>query len=305
VRHEADATGLGRVILGGRFGERSGEISSELLSCFAEFGGIWVETAHSYAGGRAELAIAEAIATVARPLQVITKVGHPDERGTPSLDPITLARQIEVSVERLGRSVDLLMLHRDDHRVSVPSLLEPVMRALDHGLARAVGVSNWTLMRARAAKQVIGGRLWAISLQFSVVVPRQPLWPQTRVADRADLDWVEASGLSFFGWSPLARGWISDPESAPSEAYAAFSTSENYEVLSECDRLAGHYACSRSAIALAATLSAGSFINPVLGAERVGDIVDAMKAVELAAHERLPALDALASRRRGWSSEPD
>ena len=273
--------GLERIVLGGRFGERPQQLSNELVACFAERGGRWVETAHAYAGGRAERAVGAAIEACDLPLNVITKVGHPREDGRSTLGSDSLSGHIVTSVERLGRPIDLVMLHRDDERAPVERLLEPVVEAVRSGLARRAGVSNWSLSRIECSYRLLGDTLGAVSLQISLVLPQRPIWPGTRAAEANDLRWVAGHGMRLLAWSPLARGWVPDPASAPTEAQAAFSTPRNHALLRLCDRLADRCGCSRSVIALAGVLARGDMIHPVVGAERAVELADAAKAVAL------------------------
>ena len=242
-----------------------------------------METAHSYAGGRAERALGEVLATSDARLRVITKVGHRDETGRSTLEPDAVRRQIAGSVERLGRPIDLLFLHRDDETAPVEHLLAPIAEALEAGLARRAGVSNWSQPRAESARRALGETLSAVSLQLSVVVPLRAPRPGTRVARAEDLRWAAARGIALHAWSPLAAGWIPSPTSAPPEARDVFSTPANRELLRRCDVLADRLDCSRSVVALASLLAGGERIRPVLGVERPAELAEAAQATALAA----------------------
>lgn len=269
-----------QIVLGGRFGERSQDRSDFLVATFAERGGEWIETAHSYADGAAEQSVAAAIAAAGRPLRVVTKVGHPDPDGAPTLDPRSLARQLAVSADRLQRPIDAVLLHRDDPTAHPEQLLAPLLDARSVGLITHLGVANWSLDRAIMAQR-LAGPLWAISLQLSVVTPGIPMWEGTRSASPADVLWADEAGVSLLAWSPLARGWIPDPGSAPAEAQASFTSVGNWRILERCDEIAAIHGCSRSAVALAWLLSAGRRIRPIVGAESLQDLDEAYQAVRL------------------------
>lgn len=302
---------IDRVVLGGKFGERPLDVCRELLALFADQGGRWVETAHSYAGGRAERALGAALAAgdaSAGSLRVITKVGHRDQTGRSTLQPDAVRRQIAVSVERLGRPIDLLMLHRDDEGAPVERLLEPVAEAVRSGLARQAGVSNWSAPRAEAARELLGRTLAAVSLQLSVALPLRPPRPGTRIAGAEDLRWAAERGVALHAWSPLAAGWIPSPSTAPPEAREVFSTPANRELLRRCDLLADRLGCSRGVVALAALLARNEQIRPVLGVERPAELAQAAQAAALAASEARTELgemlDGRVGSRTGGSARP-
>ncbi len=259
-------------VLGGPFGERPQSAIDEVVACFAEHGGQWLETAHAYAGGAAETSVAAALAAVQVDLSVITKVGHPTHDGRSTLLPAELRAQAEASRDRLGRPADLILLHRDDEAQPVDALAESLADMLERGAARAVGVSNWRVDRAIEARALLGRRFVAASLQLSVVRPVAPIWPGTRFASDADLDVLAAAGLDLIAWSPLARGWVPAPDHASPEVAAAFESDRNRKVLDDCDRVAVDVGLSRSEVALAAVLGARPNVRPVVGAARPAEV---------------------------------
>src|SRR5260370_30932358 len=76
LRHEVNDA-VGRLIVGGRFGEQPDSLSRRLLDRFAAVGGRLVETAAAYAGGAGERAVGTWLASAPPGMVVITKVGHP------------------------------------------------------------------------------------------------------------------------------------------------------------------------------------------------------------------------------------
>lgn len=267
-----------RLVLGGRFGERSRRRTNELVEAFAERGGEWIETAHAYVNGEGERDVAAALAATGCQMRVITKVGHPTVDGDSTLDPQSLETQLAISSERLERPLDAVLLHRDDPAIDVSELLGPLVAARATGLVGRIGVANWTLGRAIEARQALG-EMWALSLQLSVVTPVRPLWEGTRSAAPADLGWCQEVGVELLAWSPLARGWIPDRTSAPVEARTAFESTENHRIVAQCAEIAQRHACTTSVIALATLLRSGSQIRPIVGAEQISDLDDAGRAV--------------------------
>ena len=118
--------------------------------------------------------------------------GHPDERG-PRIRPDALAHDLERSLDRLGTDhLDAFVLHRDDEDVPVDEILEALDRHVQDGHTRAIGVSNWSVARIRAALAASSAngraRLAISSPQFSLAVPRTPPWGYSpRAANCASL----------------------------------------------------------------------------------------------------------------------
>lgn len=267
-------------MLGGPFGERSQSATDEIVACFAEQGGRWIETAHSYAEGGAESSVALALDVAPARLSVITKVGHPNTDGRSTLQIAELIEQAEVSCDRLRRPVDLILLHRDDEDQPVEHLAEALDAMLGRGTALSVGVSNWRADRAIQARGLLGPRFVASSLQFSIVQPVSPIWPGTRSASLAELDILGAANLDLISWSPLARGWVPKPDKVSSDIRVAFRSQHNRRVLEECDLIGVEVGLSRSEVALAGLLGFGANIRPVVGVSQPDEVYSLVRVAQ-------------------------
>ena len=97
-----------------------------------------IDTAHLYSAGQSEAAIGAALAC-GRPddLVVATKGGYHDSR------PQTLAREIEVSLQRLRTDrIDLYYLHKVHDAASIEDSLGAIVRERDRGRISRIGISN-------------------------------------------------------------------------------------------------------------------------------------------------------------------
>jgi aryl-alcohol dehydrogenase-like predicted oxidoreductase len=262
-----------------------------LLDRFVAAGGRLVETANSYAGGRAEREIGAWLPDAPRDVVCITKVGHPPP-GRSGSDPDRVRTEVRRSLERLRVDrLDVVLLHRDDVTTPAEELLAPLVEAVRDGLATALGVANWSPDRLREAAAVAGpsGGLAAASSQLSLAVPARPLWPGTVHADREMLDLHTELGLPLLAWSANARGWFAGALSgsrrgdraADREARHSFDTAANRQRLERCRTVASRFGVSASAAALAWTLQTVPLALPVIGPRCVAELDDAVRAARL------------------------
>lgn len=162
-----------------------------------------VDTADSYGGGESERTVGRWLAEQ-QPEDVLveTKVGgttHGINLSGPHIE-----RQLAQSIERLGR-VDLYLSHAPDPTTPLEETLTAFAAAQEAGQITAFGVCN---VDARLLESLL-------STAANAGLPR-PEWIQNgfNLLDRRDeaevLPLVEAEGLGYMAFSPLAGGVLSD-----------------------------------------------------------------------------------------------
>ena len=127
---------------------------------------------------------------------IATKGGlmRPEGRWTRNGDPDHLRRTIRESVAALGdRPLDVWQHHAPDPDVRVETSLEPVREAVDEGLIRYVGVSNYSVEQIERARTVVD--VVSVQNQYSP-------WHRTP-EDSGVLAYCEQHDLAFLPWSPL------------------------------------------------------------------------------------------------------
>lgn len=273
-----------RVVLGGRFGEEDESVSYARLDAFAESGGRWVDTAHSYAGGRSERVIGRWLGLREAPVRLIDKIGHPDHDGRLDLAAEALRAETEESLRRLGRdSVDVLMLHRDDPARPVSAMAEALLDLVERGYATATGVSNWPAPRLAELESVYrqAGHVPVVSYQHSLATPVSPLWPGTRHADEELLGLVLDRQLPFLAWAGQARGFFAGrSEPVRPGGPDPFDSPVNRSRRRRCTALAADLGTTPDTVALAWSLHR-SHAWPVVGARSVAEVARSMAAAEL------------------------
>ena len=147
---------------GNVFGWTADERTSfSLLDAWIDAGFNFVDTADVYsrwapghAGGESESVIGRWIRQGGRRSKVViaTKVGNDMGEGRIGLQPQRIREAVDASLRRLHvECIDLYQAHRDDASTPLEETLEAFGRLVSEGKVRAIGASNYSAPRLRAA----------------------------------------------------------------------------------------------------------------------------------------------------------
>lgn len=179
--------GLGTWKLRGESGARS--IAGALAMGYRH-----IDTARAYDN---EDAVGEALATagIAREeIHLTSKVWHTD------LAPDAIERALHASLRALRTDyVDLYLIHWPTPDMDLAASLHRLMRLRDQGLARAIGVSNFTVALLRRAVEEIGAPIACNQVEYHVGLSQAPV-----------LEYARAHDMALAAYSPLARGGVAD-----------------------------------------------------------------------------------------------
>lgn len=162
----------------------------ECVSTALELGYRHLDTAQAYGNERA---VGRAVrdASVDRDECFITTKVHPTNR---SVDDIV--GSVEASVDRLRvDAVDLLLIHWPHPLADLETVMAGLNQAVDRGLTRHLGVSNFGRGRLARARQLSDAPIFTDQVLF------HPWWPQ-----RDLLQYGRDEGVFLTGYSPLANG---------------------------------------------------------------------------------------------------
>src|SRR4051794_36955789 len=192
------------------FGDQLGvDTAMECLDAARSAGVNFFDNAESYAGGKSESIMGEAIAKLEwqRHSYVIsTKVFwglHDETNMSNTLNRKYLMQAIDSSLERLGLDfVDLLFCHRSDPNTPIEETVWAMSDIIASGKAHYWGTSEWSADEIRAAIEIAERK----GLRRPVMEqPQYHLTHRNRVEQeykRLYDDW----GLGLTTWSPLASG---------------------------------------------------------------------------------------------------
>ncbi|MBD2100661.1 aldo/keto reductase [Leptolyngbya sp. FACHB-261] len=190
---------------------------------------------------------------------VATKGGlmRPNGSWTRNGDPKHLRQTIRESFEALGgqRPIDLWQYHAPDHNYSIEESLAPAKEAVDSGLIRFVGVSNFSVEQIRQARKVV--EIVSVQNQYNP-------WYRQPESDGV-LQYCEQEGLTFLPWSPLGGS-------------SRVGSLDSFPVLT---RLAQEKGGSIYNIVLAWLRAKSPCVLPIPGASKVSSIEDSVRALDL------------------------
>jgi voltage-dependent potassium channel beta subunit len=255
------------------------------------------DNAEVYAGGKAEKVMGEALRELGWPRHsylVSTKFFWGIHGETPNayftLNRKYLLEGIDASLERLGLDhVDLVFCHRADPETPIEETVWAMSDIVASGKAFYWGTSEWPAADIRAA--------WEIAERHSL---RKPVveQPEYNLFKRAKVEeeyvrLYEDIGLGLTTWSPLASGLLTGkylggiPEGSRGESVEwlqeHLTDPQANAKVAELKTVADDIGCSLPQLAVAWTASNPNVSTVLLGASRVEQIEENLRALEVLA----------------------
>lgn len=251
------------------------------------------DTADGYAGGQSEEMLGRALGTRRHDVVVATKVGFR------SGDPVTQAGlsrghilfSCEQSLKRLNTDyIDLYILHKEDPYTPLEETLETMNDLVRSGKVRYIGFSNWPAWRAATAVQMQKARGWARfcsgQMYYSLV---------GRDVEHDIVPFMEQASLGMTVWSPLAGGFLSGKYTRESVAdsedrlsvfdFLPTDKELGFKVVDRMREIATSHNVSVAQVALAWLLAKPVVSSIIVGASKLHQLEDNLKAVEVTLSE--------------------
>lgn len=269
-----------------------------IMDRFAEAGGTFLDTAHVYAAwlaggaGASERTIGEWVATRGCRQDVVigTKGGHPD-LATMHISRLAMediSADLYESLDRLGTDyVDLYWLHRDDASIPVGEIMDALNEHVATGLVRAIGCSNWTPERQKAAAAwtTSHGKVGFCASQIGYSMA----WANPGAAGYAGMLYMDDVAHAFHRWTGIpvvayssqAGGFFSgkyaaddDPSQVANQSVVRTYYSEgNFQRLARAQALAAKYGRTANEVNLAYLMSQPFPVVPIVGSHSEAQIV--------------------------------
>lgn len=189
---------------------------------------------------------------------IATKGGlmRPNGDWTSNGNPDHLRETIRVSFEALGgKPIDVWQYHSPDPDYSIEEALTPAKEAVEEGLIRFVGVSNFSVEQIKQARDIV--EIVSVQNQYNP-------WNRKPEFDGV-LEYCEMEGLTFLPWSPLGGSRrVSRLETIPAIA-----------------DLAKEKGASVYQIVLAWLKAKSPCIIPIPGASKVSSIEDSIGSTQV------------------------
>lgn len=210
---------------------RSGDAARACVRAALEAGYRHIDTAVGY-GNEAEVGAALAEVRLARAEVFVTTKIPPDHLGPGMVRPL-----VERSLEKLRTDqVDLLLVHWPSQTYAMEDYLAQLAEVFDQGLARYVGVSNFTTAQIDKAMALLAPRTIATNQ-----VEIHPL-----MQNRAIVAHCRRCDIPLTAYAPLARGAVAKvPEivaiaaahgATPGQVALAFLMAEGFVVIPTSSR---------------------------------------------------------------------
>jgi len=273
-----------------------------LDACF-DLGVNFLDTAYCYGiHGESERLIARALEGRRDEMVIATKGGlhyTADRRQHHDASPATLRRECEESLRRLNTDrVELLYLHAPDPDVPVAESAGELLRLMEEGKTRSVGVSNFNLAQLE---------------EFAAVCPISAFQPHynmlQREIERDTLPWCQARGVSLMVYWPLLKGFLAGKlarehvfrEGDGRAKYPMFQGEEwqkNHDLLDRLRPIAAEAGVSMAQLVLNWTIHQPGITVALCGAKRADQIRENAGGVswELTPDQRARIDQALADR---------
>ena len=282
--------------------------SRETIRVAYDHGVNFFDTANAYHKGEAERVLGKCLAEYPRSsLVVLTKVWAPmgpgpNDRG---LSAKHIFEQCHASLKRLGMDyVDVYMCHRPDPTTPLEETIRAMEDLARQGKILYWGVSEWSstqIVKAQSVARELGARPIGVSEpRYSLLYryPEKTLFPTTA-----------SEGIGNVVFSPLAHGMLTGKyppgQPAPEGSRAADSeqnavimelywNEENKRKGQELVRIAREMEVTAAQLALAWCLRRSEVTSVILGARRVEQLEENLKAVDIEVpDEVMAALDEL------------
>jgi aryl-alcohol dehydrogenase-like predicted oxidoreductase len=205
---------------------------------------------------------------------------------------------VEASLKRLNTDyIDLYQIHRSDPVTNI----EDTLRALDDlvraGKVRYIGCSNlpaWQLMKALGISREQQLERFRCTQSYYSLVGRD--------LERETLPLLKDQGLGLLVWSPLAGGFLSGKftrEAASDESarrvkfdFPPVNKDKGFAILDVLIPIAKAHGVTVAQIALAWILANEAVTSVIIGAKKIAQLDDNLKAVDVAlTADEMKALD--------------
>lgn len=210
---------------------------------------------------------------------------------TPDCNPEAIRSQLKETLERMNTDyVDLYVLHRDNDQIPAGEFVDVLNEQLDAGRLRAFGGSNWTLERideANAYAKSKGLRgFTSVSNNFSLARMVTPPWDGClSSSDAESRKWFAKNQMPLLSWSSLAKGFFSsgDRDNLSDRMMAdCWYCEDNFQRLDRAKELAKKKGVLPVQIALAYLLHQPFPVFPLIGPEKLSELMVSLAALDIA-----------------------
>ncbi len=272
------------------------------------------DTANMYSRGQSEELLGKALGARRQDAIIATKVHFPfsDNPNALGQGRVAIYRELEASLRRLGTDyIDLYQVHSFDATTPIEETMTTLNDVVRAGKVRYIGLSNfaaWQIAQANGIAERRGfEKFCSVQAYYSLA---------GRELEREILPAARALGLGVMVWSPLAGGFLSgkytqrdgagevDEGRRTSFTFPPVHPERGDAIVGVLRDIAGAHDVSPARVALAWLLHQDGVSSVIIGARKLHQLEDNLKAaeLELSAEElkRLDEVSALAPEYPNW-----
>ncbi|GAA3435144.1 aldo/keto reductase [Kutzneria kofuensis] len=270
------------------------DASRPLVKHALEAGINFFDTANMYSHGSSEEILGRALKDFANRDDVViaTKLRHPMRPGPngKGLSRKAIMTEVEHSLRRLGTDyIDLYQIHRNDNDTPLEETLEALHDLVKSGKVRYLGASSmaaWEFAKAlHLQKQHGWARFVSMQNHYNLLA---------REEEREMIPLCLDEGVGTIVWSPLARGrlarpWDAAKSTARSETdggyadllYTPLTADSDHAIIDAVGAIAEERGATRAQVALAWLHSKPVVSAPLVGANTITQIDDAIASLDI------------------------
>lgn len=288
------------------------EAANELVNRALDAGINFFDTADAYGAHESETILGKALGERRKDVVIATKVRF---RMSPNVNAVGLTRhhimnQVDASLKALGTDyIDLYQIHAPDPYTPIEETLRALDDVVRQGKVRYIGCSNltaWQIMKAIGISSMNGWEAFqSVQAYYSIA---------GRELEREIIPLAEDQKLAILPWSPLAGGFLTgkytrDKDGGAGDRRTNFdfppiNKEKAYDIVDVLQEVAAAHDASVARIALAWLLHQKAVTSVIIGAKKMSQLEDNLKAVDVAFSEdelkRLDEVSQLAPEYPHW-----
>jgi aryl-alcohol dehydrogenase-like predicted oxidoreductase len=265
------------------------QTAKEMIETCLDAGINFFDTADAYANGQSEVMLGRILEGRRSDVVIATKVGF---RTGEAITQAGLSRRYifqscDHSLKRLNTDyIDLYIVHKEDPYTPLEETLSALQDLVQMGKVRYLGFSNWSAWKTATAVQLQKDRGWAPfcngQMNYSLL---------GREVEYEVVPLMHHAQIGMTVWSPLAGGFLSGkytPENLKDSAnrlagfdIIPFDKTFGFEVVEHLRQIAQAHEVSVAQIALAWLLRKPVVSSIIIGASKIHQLEDNLKAVNV------------------------
>lgn len=288
------------------------EAANDLVNRALEAGINFFDTADAYGAHESETILGKALGDRRKEVIIATKVRF---RMSSNANAVGLTRhhimnQVEASLKALGTDyIDLYQIHAPDPYTPIEETLRALDDVVRQGKVRYIGCSNltaWQIMKAIGTSRMNGWEAFqSVQAYYSLA---------GRELEREIIPLANDQKLAILPWSPLAGGFLTgkftrekaggENDRRSSFDFPPVNKEKGYDIVEVLQEVAETHEASVARIALAWLLHQKAVTSVIIGAKKMSQLEDNLKAVDVALSEdelkRLDEVSQLAPEYPHW-----